>query len=147
MRWWILVLMGCGTTTDVPQNLTGLADVVSVEVSGDDGAYTFAVGLRSEETGCDLYADWWEVVDPQGSLVYRRVLGHSHPDEQPFVRSGGPVDIQADDLVWIRGHMAPGGYGGVAYSGSVSEGFVAADLTENWDALATEAPLPDGCAF
>ncbi|MGA9190363.1 MAG: hypothetical protein WBZ24_01400, partial [Anaerolineales bacterium] len=67
------------------------ARVISVDVSGEEGAFTFAVEIASPDTGCDRYADWWEVVTPNGDLLYRRILLHSHVDEQPFARSGGPV--------------------------------------------------------
>ncbi len=124
------------------------ADVVQVVATGASGAYTFSVTLRSDETGCDQYADWWEVVDADGALVYRRVLGHSHVSEQPFARSGGPVDVTADEELLVRGHMNPSGYVGVAMEGSVSGGFASVTLPAgHLSDLAKEAPLPDGCAF
>lgn len=51
--------------------------------------------MRSPDRDCGLYADWWEVVGEDGRLLYRRILMHSHPDEQPFTRPGGPVAIAA----------------------------------------------------
>ena len=125
-----------------------LADVVSVEVTGDSGAYRFHVGVRSPDTGCDRYADWWEVIGEDGALIYRRVLLHSHVGEQPFERSGGPVPIEADAVVYVRAHMHPGGYGGAAFRGSVRAGFELAELPAGFVAgLAEEEPLPEGCAF
>ena len=125
-----------------------VADVVSVKVSGSPGAYQFDVGVRSQETGCRQYADWWEVVSEDGRLLYRRVLLHSHVDEQPFQRSGGPVPIQPNTVVWVRAHMNPGGYGGVAFKGSPQSGFRAAPLSADFAAgLGKTPPLPDGCAF
>lgn len=126
----------------------GVADIVSVTISGAPGAFYFDVGVRSKDTGCRQYADWWEVVSEDGRLLYRRVLLHSHVDEQPFVRGGGPVPIQPDTIVWIRAHMNPGGYGGVAFRGSLRAGFRAATLASDFAAdLASASPLPDGCAF
>ena len=90
------------------------ADVIAVQASGSPGAYQFNVGIRSPDKGCAQYADWWEVVSTDGKLLYRRVLLHSHVDEQPFTRSGGPVPIQPDTVVWVRAHMNTGGYGGAA---------------------------------
>jgi hypothetical protein len=117
-------------------------------VRGDAGAYQFSVGIESPDTGCDQYADWWEVVSEDGALIYRRVLLHSHVGEQPFVRSGGPAAIEADTVVWVRAHMHPGGYGGAAFRGSVQEGFQETELSADFAAdLAGEEPLPDGCAF
>jgi hypothetical protein len=43
-----------------------VADVISVDVSGNEGAYQFSVGIRSPDTGCDQYADWWEVITGDG---------------------------------------------------------------------------------
>ena len=124
------------------------ADVISVKVSGDPGAYRFAVEIRSPDLGCNQYADWWEVIDENGELVYRRILTHSHVNEQPFVRSGGPVPIAPDTVVWVRAHMNPGGYGGMTYKGSAKVGFEGAEISPDFAAgLAEKPPLPDGCDF
>ncbi|MBT5774058.1 MAG: hypothetical protein HOH95_06740 [Dehalococcoidia bacterium] len=125
------------------------ADVVAVEVSGEAGAYQFAVEVSSPDTGCDEYADWWEVVSEDGSeLLYRRILAHSHVDEQPFVRGGGPVDIESDAVVVVRAHMNTGGFGGAALRGSVDGGFeVFTPELRFGAALGSVEPLPEGCAF
>ena len=134
------------TVKPMPASL--VADIVSVEASGQAQAYDFAVGIKSPDTGCDQYADWWEVLGRNGTLIYRRVLLHSHVDEQPFVRSGGPVPIAADHAVWVRAHMHPGGYGGQAFTGSVESGFRASDLDPAFAAdVAGQPPLPEDCAF
>lgn len=124
------------------------ADVIAVQTSGQPGAYQFNVGIRSPDKGCAQYADWWEVVSTDGRLLYRRVLLHSHVDEQPFTRSGGPVPILADTGVWVRAHMNTGGYGGMAFKGSVKTGFKQAmPDAEFATGLAKQSPLPDGCDF
>ena len=124
------------------------ANVVSVEATGEPSAYTFEVGISSPDTGCDRYADWWEVLSDSGELVYRRILTHSHVDEQPFVRSGGPVEIAAEDTVWVRAHMHPTGYGGRAAKGSVAGGFELVELDPGFAAdVAEREPLPRGCRF
>jgi hypothetical protein len=125
-----------------------VADVTSVQVSGSDGAYQFSVQVSSPDTGCDQYADWWEVLTEDGELVYRRVLLHSHVGEQPFTRSGGPAAIQAGTVVWVRAHMNTGGYGGQVLKGSVQTGFEPAELSPDFAAdLADQPPLPEDCAF
>jgi hypothetical protein len=125
-----------------------MADVIAVQASGQPGAYQFNVGIRSLDKGCAQYADWWEVVNEDGKLLYRRVLLHSHVDEQPFTRSGGPVPIQTDTVVWVRAHMNTGGYGGMAFKGSVKAGFKQAVPDAGFAAgLAKQAPLPAGCDF
>ena len=122
------------------------ADVVSVTISGEAGNYQFAVGIESPDIDCSQYANWWEVVSTDGALLYRRILGHSHPTEQPFVRSGGPIEITAADEVIIRAHMHPAGYGGTVYRGSVADGFEATQQTAEFAAeLSEQAPLPTGC--
>lgn len=128
------------------------ADVVAVTPEGGPGDYTLLVSIRSEETGCDRYADWWEVVDPGGNLLYRRILDHSHPTEQPFAREGGPVGILPDDTVIVRAHLhdATGeaaGYG-AGLQGTVASGFGPADLPPAFAAELEEvAPQPTECLF
>jgi hypothetical protein len=125
------------------------ADVTAVRVSGAPGAYTFSVTLSSPDTGCDQYADWWEVITPDGELVYRRILAHSHVNEQPFTRSAGPVELQETTQAIVRAHVNNAGYGGVAFSGSPASGFVADPSVTSALApeLADAAPQPDNCAF
>jgi hypothetical protein len=123
------------------------ADVERVVVTGSAGSYLFRVTVRSPDQGCGQYANWWEVVTDEEELVYRRVLKHSHTKEQPFTRSGGPVPVAADQVVIVRAHMEPGGYGGTAYKGTAASGFQVARLAEGFAAgLARKAPLPESCA-
>ena len=135
--------------SDVPQAAGGSgADVIRVSVSGSPGSYSFSVTVRSPDNGCGQYADWWEVVTPEGKLLYRRVLLHSHVGEQPFTRSGGPVGVQPDEIVIIRGQMNTRGYGGIALRGNVAEGFSIAEIPPGLAAdIEVQGPLPTACAF
>lgn len=124
------------------------AEVLSVNVSGSENAYQFSVEIRSPDKGCEQYADWWEVLSPDGDLLYRRILLHSHVNEQPFKRSGGPVAMGADTVVIVRAHMHPHGYGGTALKGSLEKGFEPVQLDANFAPNLDEIePLPTGCAF
>ncbi|MGB3492267.1 MAG: hypothetical protein WBA57_06040 [Elainellaceae cyanobacterium] len=124
------------------------AEVIDVSVSEESGNFTFSVTVQSPDTGCEQYADWWEVLSEEGELLYRRVLLHSHVDEQPFTRSGGPVAIQPTDGVIVRSHMNRSGYGTQAQKGTVAEGFSAVDLPEGFAVdVAQQEPLPSGCNF
>ncbi len=128
--------------------MSGSSDVLAVRVAGEPNAYQFSVEVASPDTGCDQYADWWEVVSEEGELIYRRTLLHSHIDEQPFTRSGGPVPIGPDAVVIVRAHMYPGGYGGRAMRGSVADGFEAWDAAADFaPELEKAAPQPPACAF
>jgi len=92
-----LFTVGCSQTSEsqissqsaiaMTQN-NQIAEVQSVKATGKSNSYTFAVTIKSPDIGCDRYADWWEVITPEGELLYRRVLLHSHVDEQPFTRTG-----------------------------------------------------------
>jgi hypothetical protein len=124
------------------------AMVISVRVTGRPNNYRFSVGVRSPDEGCRRYADWWEVVSLEGKLIYRRILGHSHVKEQPFLRSGGPVAILDDTPVLVRAHMNPGGYGPVGLKGTVKDGFQEVELKPGFASeLEKEPPQPSGCAF
>ncbi len=140
----ILLLMGTSLSSQAREIR---ADVIKVAVTGEK-QYRFNVTLESDETGCAQYADWWEVLDSRGKLLYRRILFHSHPNNQPFTRSGGAVPLRSDEVVYIRGHMNTLGYVGDVFVGSVATGFRKAEKVPDFPkSLEMQKPLPDGCAF
>jgi len=144
--------VNCQNITKTPaDDKSDPAKVENVIVSGSDGKYSFSVTLRSPDTGCDQYANWWEVISTDGgTLYYRRILAHSHVSEQPFTRSGGIADIDATTEIIIRAHMHPSGYseGSTAMKGSVSGGFVAYEVPDGFGKdLEKIDPQPNGCAF
>jgi hypothetical protein len=125
------------------------ADVMAVSASGEPGAYRFLVTVRSPDRGCARYASFWEVVRADGTLAYRRILEHSHADEQPFARAGGPVPVAADETVVVRAFLHPDGYGGAMLRGTVRGGFQPwTDAPASFAPdLARAAPQPSGCRF
>ena len=135
------------TVVATTENST-IAQVLKVEATGEANNYNFAVTVSSPDTGCDRYADWWEVITPEGELLYRRVLLHSHVSEQPFRRQGGTVKIQPQQKVIVRVHMFPDGYSSIAQEGTVESGFAAVTLPAKFaESLASVEPLPKNCAF
>lgn len=93
---------------------SGEADVTGVEVRQTErGRYHFDVTVRHDDTGWDHYADEWEVVAPDGTVLGTRTLYHPHVDEQPFTRSLSGVDV-ADSIseVSVRAHDSVHTYGG-----------------------------------
>ncbi len=148
MRHLFLVLLMFYGTAQASQSEEIRADVTGVTVHGSSGAYTFAVTIESDETGCDQYADWWEVLSEEGKLLYRRILVHSHPDTQPFTRSGAHVVVKEDTTIYVRAHMNKLGYVGDVFKGSVAKGLKRSEHTPLFSKdLAQQAPLPNGCAF
>ena len=94
--------------------VAGEADVVKVEghKEGDRG-WRFNVTVRHDDTGWDHYANRWEVITEDGTILATRVLHHPHENEQPFTRSLSGVEIpQGVKKVFIRAHDSVHGYGG-----------------------------------
>lgn len=136
--------------TEIPNglNVTDFANVIAAKATESEEGWTLSVTLESPDTGCDQYADWWEIMDLNGQLIYRRILTHSHVDEQPFTRAGGPVLIEKNQVIWIRAHMNNTGYGGQTLKGSPAKGFKPTKLPETLGQnLSSQQPLPDGCRF
>lgn len=150
---WLTFAMACqpsDSEDELIDDKTSYAIVENVSASGDEGNYTFSVTIKSPDKGCEQYADWWEVFSENGDLIYRRILAHSHVNEQPFTRSGGSVNISATEIVIIRGHMNNLGYGEgeVAMKGSVSTGFHPFTISKDLAAdIEKELPQPTDCAF
>ena len=92
----------------------GPADVVKVDVkpAGPD-TFQFFVTVRHDDKGWDHYANKWDVVAPDGTVLATRTLHHPHENEQPFTRSLGGVMIPTGILtVTIQAHDSVHGYGG-----------------------------------
>ena len=125
-----------------------MAHITSVQATGGSDKHTFSVEIESPDLGCEQYADWWEVLTESGDLLYRRILTHSHVTEQPFSRQGGPVQVNDTTTLIIRAHMNTVGYGGMAFRGTIANGFQPIALDHSFaQNVETEAPLPSGCAF
>jgi hypothetical protein len=92
----------------------GMADVEKVEIAREaGGSYRFDVTVRHADEGWDHYADRWDVVAPDGSVIASRTLYHPHVEEQPFTRSLDGVKIpEGVTTVRIRAHDKVHGLGG-----------------------------------
>ncbi len=114
------------TVTDFNPDLN-FAQVVAVEARLESaGSWYFAVTVRHNDEGWDHYADLWEVIDPESSLVYgQRVLAHPHDTEQPFLRSQAGIQIPSEvSVVLVRARCTGHGFNGkaVLVDLTVSEG-------------------------
>ena len=94
---------------------SGEVDVEKVGiVRASSGTYTFHVTLRHADTGWEHYADKWEVVAPDSTILGTRVLLHPHVNEQPFTRSLSGVRVPGGiAAVTVRAHDKVHGYGRV----------------------------------
>jgi hypothetical protein len=94
--------------------LAGEADVVKVAVAESaPGSFRFDVSVRHGDEGWDHYANLWQVVGPDGSVLGERVLLHPHDTEQPFTRSLNGVAIPAEiKTVVIRAGDSVHDFGG-----------------------------------
>jgi hypothetical protein len=92
----------------------GEADVIEVDIkkTGAD-TYFFKVTVKHADEGWDHYANKWDVVSPDGTVLGTRTLYHPHVDEQPFTRSLSDVKISASITeVTVRAHDSVHEYGG-----------------------------------
>ena len=109
------------TASPLPTPTAANADVQFVQAElKADGTWTFHVTVLHPDTGWDDYADGWDVVLPDGSVLksvvtdpYTRVLLHPHENEQPFTRAqGGLVIPEGVEQVTVRAHDMVDGWGG-----------------------------------
>ena len=98
------------------------ADVRYVRAVYDPGSssWTFEVTVEHPDTGWEDYADGWDVVAPDGTVLkpdlnspFTRLLLHPHVGEQPFTRSQRGIEIPSDITeVRVRAHDLVSGFGG-----------------------------------
>lgn len=94
----LMILSGSAAVADQ-------AKIEDATARQSDGAWSFSVTVRHNDSGWDHYADIWTVNTPDGKEVGRRVLAHPHENEQPFTRSLSGVTIpQGVSEVVIKAH-------------------------------------------
>ena len=106
--WLVILLVPCQVL------LAGEAHVVDERAIKESSAtYSFHVTVQHADTGWDHYADKWEVLGPDGTVLGTRVLLHPHVNEQPFTRSLSGVKIpEGIKSVTVRAHDKVHGWGG-----------------------------------
>jgi len=92
----------------------GEADVLAAEATAlEGGRYRFDVTVRHADEGWKHYADRWELLAPDGTVLATRVLRHPHVEDQPFTRSLPAVTLPEDTRqVTVRAHDSVHGLGG-----------------------------------
>ena len=92
----------------------GAADVLEVAVQQQpDARWTFRVTVRHADRDWQHYANRWEVVAPDGSVLATRRLRHPHVQEQPFTRQLRDVEIPSEVTeVSLRAHCSVHAHGG-----------------------------------
>lgn len=116
------------TATAVPEADTATPDLSAANadvlfVKAEETAaetWTFQVTVFHPDTGWEDYANGWDVVLPDGTVVlpnpddpFTRLLLHPHETEQPFTRSQSNIHIPADvTAVTVRAHDLVAGFGG-----------------------------------
>jgi len=128
MKLWPLLLAlwlsACGLLPAIGEQRAGNAadaDVLFVRVvESVDGTWTFTVTVEHPDTGWEDYADGWDVVTPDGTVLkpdaespFTRLLLHPHENEQPFTRSQRGIIIpDGVTEVRVRAHDIVDGFGG-----------------------------------
>lgn len=116
-----LILLYSLMLNSVAAHAAGNADVLNVRTNNTaPETWTFSVTVQHPDTGWKDYANGWDVVLPDGTVVkpvadeaFTRTLWHPHINEQPFTRSQGGVHIPADiKRVTVRAHDIKDGWGG-----------------------------------
>lgn len=67
--------------------IAGEADVLDAKAQRSGDQWRISATIRHADTGWDHYANGFEVVGPDGTVLGTRVLYHPHVEEQPFTRS------------------------------------------------------------
>jgi len=110
----------CTLTVALPLTTAaaGEADVVNAVATQEAaGTWRFDVTVAHADEGWDHYADQWEVLAPDGTVLGTRVLFHPHVEEQPFTRSLSGIVIPASvTTVTVRARDSVHGYGGATVS-------------------------------
>lgn len=105
-RFYHFFILGLFFPLLVDEVHAGEAGVVAIEARKEaSGRWTFAATVAHADTGWKHYADRFEILAPDGTVLATRVLAHPHVNEQPFTRSLGGVKIPNNiQTVTVRAH-------------------------------------------
>lgn len=94
-------------------SIAGEADVVNGKITalGND-RYRIDATVKHADTGWDHYADRWDVVATDGTVLGVRELAHPHENEQPFTRSLTLTIPPGTKKVTLRANDSVHGLGG-----------------------------------
>ena len=71
----------------------GAADILEAEATATGDTFRVNATVRHADEGWDHYANAFEVVAPDGTVLGTRTLAHPHVEEQPFTRSLGNLVV------------------------------------------------------
>lgn len=113
MRGWGWVIGFAGVLLAAATGWAGKADVLKVEARQTDAEqWIFVVTVQHDDQDPRHWADWWRVRTVEGTELGRRVLLHSHVDEQPFAREGEVRIPRGVQRVVVEAHDKVHGLGG-----------------------------------
>jgi hypothetical protein len=140
-------------------NLVSGAVILAVNFGESTNNSTqFVVDIKSPDTDCENHADWWEVVSPEGELLYRQLIPDVHGYERPFTLTSDPIPLPPTQPVVIRAHLhqleqelssqddLPTGYADYVLYGTVESGFKGQRLSTYWAKQVEQLdPQPSTC--
>jgi len=91
----------------------GDADVIAADATNTGGnSWRVNATVQHGDTGWDHYANAFEVLGPDGSVLETRVLYHPHVNEQPFTRSVSVAVPEGVTQITVRAVDSVHGHGG-----------------------------------
>jgi len=94
-------------------SIAGEADIVGGSIIPlGDGRYRIDATVKHADTGWDHYANRWDVLAPDGTVLGVRELAHPHENEQPFTRSLTLEIPSGVDKVILQANDSVHGLGG-----------------------------------
>ena len=92
--------------------LAGGADVIAASADPVADGFRVSATIRHADEGWDHYADAFEVLGPDGTVLATRTLHHPHVEEQPFTRSVTVVVPEGIATLTVRARDSVHGLGG-----------------------------------
>jgi len=99
--------------------LGGQADVIDATATRSGAEWRIEATVRHADEGWDHYANGFEIVAPDGTVLGTRVLFHPHVEEQPFTRSHTLAIPEGVDAITVRALDSVHGGGGASVTVSL----------------------------